>query len=425
VTRWPHALRSLAHRNLRLFFAGQAISLAGSWMQSVAQGWLVYRLTRSTELLGAVGFLSQIPVFLFGIWAGSLADRLPRRSVVLATQVNALLQATALAALTLSGAIRPWHVLALGFMLGLSYAFEIPARQAMLGELAGEDMPNALALNSSVVNLARVVGPALAGGVVAALGEGWCFALNALSFVGTIAALLAMRFEKAPRGEPVSARGHVAGGISYAFRTPHVRALFLLLATSSFFALPYVTLLPALARDVLGGDARTLGALHGSAGAGALTAGVLLMARRGIRGLGRRVAMGATLLGAGLAAVSLVRTPAAAYAALALAGFGYLTQVAGTMTLLQVLAPPEMRGRLMGVFSTVFVGLSPFGALAGGFAAQRLGTARVLLAGAAVVLAASIGFHVVLPKLRRGAVAAAAAAGVSLDAGSGTAKMPG
>jgi MFS family permease len=403
--RWPHALRSLAHRNLRLFFAGQAVSLVGTWMQSVAQGWLVYRLTRSTELLGVVGFLAQVPVFLFGVWAGSLADRLPRRRVVIATQLNALVQATILAALTFSGAIRPWHVLVLAFMLGLTYAFEIPARQTLLAEIAGLDMANALALNSTVVNLARVVGPALAGAVVAAVGEAWCFAFNAASFVATIAALLAMRLDE--RRPTAAARGgaHLAEGLAYAARTKHVRALLLLLACSSFFVLPYAVLLPAFAREALGGDARTLGALHGFAGAGALAAGVLLMMRRGIRGLGRRVAVGATLLAAGVAAAALSRTTPLCCAALAVAGFGYLTQVAGTMTLLQALSPPEMRGRLMGVFSTLFVGLTPFGALAGGIAAERFGIAHVLLAGAAILLAASAAFHAILPKLRRAVLA--------------------
>lgn len=401
--RWPHALRSLAHRNLRLFFAGQAVSLAGSWMQSVAQGWLVYRLTRSTALLGAVGFLGQVPVFLFGLWAGSLADRLPRRKVVLATQVNALLQALVLAVLTLSGAVRPWHLLALAFMLGLSYAFEIPARQSLLADIAGEDMPNALALNSTVVNMARVVGPALAGVVVAAVGEGWCFALNAVSFVGTILALLAMKLDERPVAAPTSRRAHLAGGVSFALHTPHVRALFLLLGASSFFALPYVALLPAYAHDVLRGDARTLGALQGAAGAGALAAGIALMSRRGIHGLGRRVAVGASLLGLGLGAAALVRSTPLACAALVVAGYGYLTQTAGTLTLVQSLAPDHLRGRLMGVFSTVFVGITPFGTLAGGVVAQRLGVSAVLLGGAGAVLAGSVAFHLALPRLRRGA----------------------
>jgi MFS family permease len=398
---WPDALRSLRHRNLRLFFGGQCVSLVGTWMQAVAQGWLMYRLTRSTQLLGLLGFLSQIPVSLFGIWAGSLADRYPRRRIVLATQVNAALQATVLAALTLTGAVRPWMLLVLVSMLGLSNAFEIPARQALLGEIAGEDMPNAVALNSSVVNGARAVGPALAGWAVAAVGEGVCFALNAVSFAGTIWALVVMDPPPPRPAHLGSRRGHLLEGLAYAGRTPHVRALLALLGTTSFCALPYVTLLPAFAKDVLGGDARLLGTLQGAAGLGALGAAVSLLVRKGLRGLGRRVAIGATLLGVGVGGLALSRSPALACLFLFLVGFGFLTQAAGTMTLLQGLAPEDMRGRVMGLFSTLFIGTTPFGSLAAGVAAARFGVPRVLFAGALVVLVASAVFHVVLPALRR------------------------
>jgi MFS family permease len=402
--RWPHALRSLRHRNLRLFFAGQAVSLVGTWMQGVAQGWLVYRLTHSTQLLGLLGFLTQVPVFLFGMWAGSLADRVPRRRIVLMTQLNALAQAALLATLTLTGAVQAWMLLPLAAMLGLSYAFEIPARQSLLGEIAGEDMPNALALNSTVVNGARVVGPALAGWLVAAVGEGACFALNAVSFAGTIYAVVMMS-PSPPRPQAGSQRGHLLEGLAYAGRTPHVKALLALLATSSFFALPYVTLMPVLAKDVLGGDARLLGLLQASAGVGALAAGISLMARAGLRGLGRRVGLGASLLGIGLAGVSLSRDAPLSCGFLVLAGFGYLTQAAGTMTLLQGLAPEEMRGRVMGLFSTLFVGVTPFGALVGGVAAGRFGAPRVLLAGSFVLLAATGAFLAALPRLRRAVLA--------------------
>lgn len=398
--RWPHALRSLQHRNLRLFFAGQCVSLVGTWMQSVAQGWLVYRLTHSTRLLGLVGFLAQIPVFLLGVWAGSLADRLPRKRIILATQLNALAQATLLATLTLTGVVRAWMLLPLALMLGLTYAFEIPARQSLLGDIAGEDMPNALALNSTVVNGARALGPAMAGWLVAAVGEGVCFGLNAVSFLGTIYAVAVMRVPP-PRPHSGSRRGHLLDGLAYAGRTPAVRALLALLAASSFFALPYVTFLPVFARDVLHGDARLLGLLQGSAGLGALTAGVLLMVRQGLRGLGRRVGIGATLLGVGLGGLSLSRTAPLSCAFLFLAGSGYLTQTAGTMTLLQVLAPAGMRGRVMGLFSMLFVGMTPFGALAGGVVAGRFGVPQVVRWGAAVVLLASVVFHAALPGLRR------------------------
>ncbi len=398
--RWPHALRSLSHRNLRLFFGGQCVSLVGTWMQSVAQGWLVYRLTRSTELLGLVGFVSQVPVFLFGVWAGSLADRIPRRRMVLSTQLNALVQASLLAALTLSGAVRPWHLLVLASMLGLTYAFEIPARQALLGDIAGADMPNAVALNSSVVNGARILGPALAGWMVAAVGEGWCFLLNAVSFLGTIAALLVMEVPH-PHGAHGSPREHLLDGLAYAGRTPHVLALLALLGTSSFFGMPYSTLLPVFAKDILRGGPALFGTMQSFAGLGALAGAVSLLLRTGLRGLGRRVGVGATALGAGLAVLALSRHPALSCAALLVAGFGYITQTAGTMTLLQGLAPAEMRGRVMGLFSTLFVGMTPFGSLAGGFAAHRFGAPRALLAGASAVLAASLAFHAALPRLRR------------------------
>jgi MFS family permease len=400
ASRWPHALRSLAKRDLRLFFGGQAVSLAGTWMQSVAQSWLVWRLTRSTQMLGLVNFLGSAPVFLFGIWAGSLADRHPRRRVVLATQTNAIVQATLLAALTLTGVVRPWHVLVLAAMLGMTYAFEIPARQALLADIAGDDFPNAIALNSSIVNAARVVGPSLAGLVVASVGEGWAFALNAASFVGTYWALLVMR----PPPQPPPTKGHRAHlleGLAYAGRTSHVRALLALLAFSSFFAMPYQTLLPALASDVLHGGPRLYGVLLACAGAGALVGAVGLLLRKGLRGLGRRVGLGATLLGLGVSGLGLSRHPALSAAALAVAGFGFITQMAGTMTLLQGLAPNELRGRVMGMFSTLFVGVTPFGSLAAGFGASHLGAARTLQVGGAVVVLASAAFHVALPRLRR------------------------
>jgi MFS family permease len=398
--RWPHALRSLARRDLRLFFSGQAVSLAGTWMQTVAQAWLVWRLTHSSRMLGLVSFLGSVPVFLLGIWAGSLADRFSRRRLVLLTQANAIVQAAVLAGITLAGLVRPWHVLVLAAMLGLTYAFEIPARQALLADLAGEDLPNAIALNSSIVNAARVAGPALAGVVVAAVGEGWAFALNALSFAGTYYALWVMR----PPPQPPARGGHAAHvleGLAYAGRTAHVRALLALLAASSLFALPYQTLLPVLASDVLGGGPRLYGTLLACAGGGALVGAVALLLRKELRGLGRRVGVGSTLLGAGVVSVAFSRHVALSAAALAVVGFGFITQMAGTMTLLQSLTPRELRGRVMGMFSTLFVGLTPFGALAAGLAASRFGAPRTLAAGGAVVICASLLFHAALPRLRR------------------------
>src|SRR5512137_1648774 len=221
----PHALRSLRNRNLRLFFAGQTVSLAGTWAQSTAQAWLVWRLTGSKEMLGLVGFLSQVPVTFLGVYAGSLADRFPRRRLVLATQINAVVQATLLAAVTLTGVVRPWHVLALALMLGLTNAFEVPARQALLADVAGEDMANAIALNSSIVNAARAVGPAIAGWLVATFGEGICFAFNALSFGGTLYALSVMKVPPQPVSAVKGRGAHIVEGFRWAWRDEYVRAL--------------------------------------------------------------------------------------------------------------------------------------------------------------------------------------------------------
>jgi MFS family permease len=291
-------------------------------------------------------------------------------------------------------------VIVLAAMLGMTYAFEIPARQALLADLAGEDMPNAIALNSSIVNAARVAGPALAGLVVASVGEGWAFALNAVSFAGTYYALLVMRPPPQPPATG-SRRAHVLEGIAYAGRTSHVRALLALLAASSFFAMPYQALLPVLSSEVLGGGPGLYGTLLACAGAGALAGALGLLLRKGLRGLGRRVAVGATLRGAGAVTLALSRSVALSAGALAVLGFGFITQMAGTMTLLQGLAPAEMRGRVMGLFSMLFVGVTPFGSLAAGFAASRFGAPRTLAAGGAVVLAASAAFHLALPRLRR------------------------
>lgn len=398
--QWPSALRCLRHRNLRLFFGGQAVSIVGNWMQSVAQGWLVWELTGSARMLGVVGFLSQVPVFLFGAWAGSLADRWPRRTIVLVTQVNAVAQATALAVLTLGGWVRAWMILPLAFMLGLTYAFEIPARQALLGDVAGEDMPNALALNSTIVNAARIVGPALAGVVVATAGAGVAFALNAVSFLGTLRALVIMEIPAA-RHHGRKPGPHLRAGMAWAWRTPVVRALLLLVAVSSVFGMSYVALLPVVAGQVLGGGPQLFGLLQSSAGLGALAGGIALMTRVGVEGLERRAGLGATLVGLGVLVAGMSRQPWLTSAALVVAGFGYVTQTAGTMTWLQAASPPDMKGRMMGLFSMLFVGMAPFGALAGGLAAARFGVAATLGVGAAVVLVASAAFHLSLSRLRR------------------------
>ena len=282
---------------MRLFFGGQAVSLVGTWMQNVAQSWLVWRITHSEAALGLVGFLSQIPVLLVGPFGGSAADRMPRRKLVIATQSAFALQALALAAVTLTGTVRPAWIYALAAFQGLIYAFDIPARQSLLADMAGAEFGNAIALNSSIVNGARMVGPAVAGAIVATLGEGLCFLGNGLSYLAIISTLFLMRFVE-PRREPVSTRGHLREGLEYAVRTPHFRTLLLLVGVSSVFGGPYVALMPAFANRVLGGEAGMLGWLFAASGLGALLGAASLLRRKGLPGLGRRAAWGATILGA-------------------------------------------------------------------------------------------------------------------------------
>jgi MFS family permease len=400
VLEWPDSLRCLRRRNLRLFFAGQALSLVGTWMQSVAMQWLVWRLTRNPAALGAVAFLGQFPVALLGAVGGAVADRYHRRTVVFTTQALATAQALVLAAVTLLGLIRPdntWIVYALAAALGTINAFDIPARQALLADMGEEDLGNAIALNSSIVNGTRLVGPAIAGVLVAAAGEGVCFLLNAVSYVAILASLAWMRF---PAAERRARGGGLAEGVRYALRTPHVRALLAALGTTSVFGLTYAALAPAFA-DRLGGGARLLGLLLSAAGLGALGGAASLLHRRGLDGMGRLVSWGMTAFGVGLLGFALSPSVPLSCLALVVVGAGFMLQVASTNTLLQSLAPPELRGRVMGLFSMVFVGISPLGALAAGWVAARLGAHLVVGLCASVVLAASLALHVALPELRR------------------------
>jgi len=397
--RLPVELRCLARRNLQLFFGGQLVSLIGTWMQSVALQWLVWRLTHSARLLGLIAFLSQFPVLLFGALGGSLADRLPRRQLVIATQVLAALQAAALAAVTLGRVAHEALVAALTALLGVVNAFDIPARQALLSDLAGDDLANAIALNSSVVNGTRMIGPAIAGALVASFGEAFCFLGNAVSYIGIIWSLTRMEVPDAPRPRP--APGHLAEGLRYAKATPHVRALLLLVAASSLFGLSYAALMPLFAARVLHGDARTLGALLGAVGLGALAAAVSLLRRQGLSGLGRRTAWGATVLAVGLLGLAGSRWRILSEAALFLVGFGFMSQMASTNTILQSLAPPGLRGRVMGLYSMLLIGMTPIGSLLAGALAARFGAPVTVAGGALVVLGAAVAFHFAIPALRR------------------------
>lgn len=399
----PHALRALQSRNFRLFVAGQLVSLIGTWMQMVAQAWLIYRLTGSAVLLGVAGFASQIPVFLLAPLGGVIADRLDRRRVLLVSQAAMMVLALALAILTLSGAVQVWQIFALAALLGVANAFDIPARQSFVVQMVGrEHLPNAIALNSSMVNGARLVGPAVAGAVVAAVGEGWCFLLNGVSYAGVIAALAAMRIPPADGGAraTVSAWESVVEGFAFSWHTRPVRALLLLLGLVSLMGMPYSVLMPIFADRVLGGGANAYGLLMAAAGLGALSASAVLTVRRDLRGLGRWIAVSASGFGASLILFSLSRSLWLSAALLVPAGFCMMLEMAASNTLVQAMVPDRLRGRVMAVYSMMFMGMAPLGALMAGALAAPIGAPATVAVGGAACVVGGLVFWARLPALR-------------------------
>ncbi|HYE15102.1 MAG TPA: MFS transporter [Pyrinomonadaceae bacterium] len=400
-SRLPAALRALRHRNYRLFFGGQLISLTGTWMQSVALSWLVYRLTGSTVLLGLVSFCGQIPVFMLAPFGGTLADRRDRRRVLVLTQGAAMILAFALSALALTGVIQVWHVFVLAASLGVVNAFDIPTRQAFVVDMVGrEDLVNAIALNSSTFNGARVVGPAVAGLLVAAIGEAWCFFANAVSYAAVIAGLLLMRVAVRRRGAQAgSALAGILEGFRFAGRTAPVRALLLLLGLVSLMGMPYAVLMPVFADRVLGGGASGLGLLMGASGLGALAGAVALAMRRGLSGLGRWVAFSSAGFGVSIILFSQSRSFWLSAALLVPAGFSMMVQMASSNTLIQSMVPDELRGRVMAVYSMMFMGMAPLGALLAGTLARAAGAPATVAAGGAACILGALVFGLRLPAL--------------------------
>ena len=398
--------RSFRHRNFALFFSGQLISLIGTWMQSVAESWLVFRLTKSSVLLGTVVFCSLIPSFLLAPFGGLLADRFSRRRILIITQTLSMILAFILAALTISGVIRVWHVLTLATLLGIVNAFDIPARQSFVVEMVGrEDLTNAIALNSSMVNGARVVGPAVAGLVVAAVGEGWCFFLNAVSYIAVITTLVLMKVGEVKRpATGVTALQRLAEGFRFVRHTAPIRALLLLIGAISLVGMPYATLMPVFADSILHGGAKGLGILMAASGTGALLGSLALATRDGVRGLGRWVAVSAMSFGVVLVAFSFSRSFWLSAAILILVGGAMMVQMASSNTLIQAMVPDELRGRVMAVYSMMFMGMAPFGALFAGALAERIGAPHTVAIGGVVSILAGGAFAVRLPKLREEAV---------------------
>lgn len=396
-------LRAFKHRNYRLFFGGQFISLTGTWMQSVAQSWLVYRLTGSAVLLGFVAFSGQFPVFLFATLGGAFADRHKRHRILVATQTASMLLAFVLAALTLTHRVQVWHVFVLAAQLGVVNAFDIPTRQAFVAEMVGrEDLINAIALNSSMFNGARIVGPAVAGILVATVGEGWCFFANAVSYMAVIAGLLLMKIKKRERILPSgSTLASIIEGFSYVGRTGPVRSLLSLIGLISLLGMPYVVLMPIFADQILHGGARGLGLLMGASGVGALIGALSLAARSGARGLGRLVAFAVSGFGISLILFSFSHSFWLSAALLLPVGFFMIVAMASTNTLIQTLVPDNLRGRAMAVYGMMFMGMAPFGALLAGAIAHRLGAPITVALGGGVCIVASIVFALRLPAFRR------------------------
>jgi MFS family permease len=371
-------------------------------MQSVAQSWLIYRMTGSSFWLGMIGFSSQLPVLLLAPIGGALADRTRRHRIILATQSSSMGLAFALAGLTLGGLVRPYHVFVLGALLGVVNAFDIPARQSFLVEMVGrEDLGNAIALNSSMFNSARLVGPAVAGVLVGWIGEGYCFLANAVSFIAVIAGLLAMRlppWSPPPRG--ASTLHGIVEGFRFVGRTPPIRAVLLLLGLVSLLGMPYVVLMPVFADSILHGGPKALGLLMGSTGAGAIVGALRVAARRELRGLGRWVATGAIAFGVSLVLFSQSHWLPLSMALLVPAGFAMMVQMSGTNTLVQSMVPDALRGRVMAVYSMMFMGMAPLGALYAGTMATRIGARATVLCAGLACIAGGIAFASYWPHLR-------------------------
>jgi MFS family permease len=399
--KWATTLRALRHRNFQLFFSGQLISLTGTWMQSVAQAWLVYSMTKSALLLGAVGFASQIPVFLFAPFGGITADRVNRQRLVIATQTASMILAGILAWLTLSGRVHVWHIFVLAGLLGVVNAFDIPGRQSFLIDMVGkEDLMNAIALNSSMFNGARVIGPAVAGILVARIGEGWCFAANAISYIAVIIGLLLMKVRSVPRISNRSPIEDIIEGFRWVNRTKIIRSLLLLIGLVSLVGMPYTVLMPVFADKILHGGARGLGILMGATGVGALFGALTLAAKTGIKGLGRWVTITCATLGISLFLFSFSTSFWLSAALLLPCGYSMMLQMACSNTLIQTIVPDHLRGRVMSLYSMMFMGMAPFGAFFGGALANRIGAPMTVAIGGIACVLGAIWFGRALPELR-------------------------
>ncbi|MGB8322351.1 MAG: MFS transporter [Candidatus Acidiferrum sp.] len=390
----PARFRALKHRNFQLFTIGQLISLIGTWMQTTAQQWLVYKLTGSVVLLGVFGFASQVPMLLLAWMGGYVGDRYNRHRGVIITQSCSMVLAFVLAALTLTHTIREWHLILIAFLVGIVNAFDVPIRQAFFVHMVGkEDLPNAIALNSSIFNGARVVGPAIAGFAIVLVGEGWCFFLNGLSYIAVLVALFMMRIEpRKSRPKDESPLRSFVQGFQFAMRDVPIRSALLMLSLLSLFGLQYAVFLPIYAHDILHGGAKALGLLMSAAGVGAVLGALQFAARTHYKGLAKWIATTCTTCAIGLIVMSHATSFWLCAAVLFVVGFAATSQMAATNTIIQERVPEELRSRLMAVYATMFMGVQPIGALLAGGVAKRIGTPDALLLLGSIVLAGCIAF---------------------------------
>ncbi len=390
-------------KNYRLFFAGQGISLIGSWMTQIATIWLVYDLTKSPFMLGIVGFTSQVPSFILAPVGGVFVDRFSRYRTIIGTQILSMIQSLALAVLALTGVIQVWHIIALSLFQGFINAFDAPARQAFVPELVErrDDLANAIAINSTMFNGARLIGPAIGGLLIASVGAAYCFLIDGLSYIAVIIALLAMKIKARTSvvdiGNPLQ---RIKEGFDYAFGFPPIRALLLLSALVSFFGMQYTVLVPVFAEKILQGGAETLGFLMAASGVGALFGGIYLATRRTILGLGKWISVAPAILGVGLISFSLSRFLPLSLLTMLFVGFGTIIQVASSNTILQTIVDEDKRGRVMSLYTMSFLGTIPFGNLLGGALADRITAPTTLIIDGIVCILGSIFFGRQLPVLR-------------------------
>ena len=403
-SRLAFALRALKYRNYRLFFGGQIVSLVGNWMTSIATSWLVYRLTGSAWMLGVIGFAGQLPAFLLAPFAGIMVDRVNKHRMLVITQTLAMMQSFALAALTLSGHATIEGLILLNVIDGIITAFDMPLRQSFVIEMIEkkEDLGNAIALNSSMVNAARLIGPSLGGAIIALAGEGWCFFLDGASFLAVIFALLAMKVRIVPP-RPRHAGGPVAEmreGWDYATSSVPIRSIISLLALVSLIGVPYTVLIPLYAGKILNGGPHTLGLMMTATGTGALAGAIWLATRKSVLGLGRVIPISAAAFGLGLIGFAYSTTLWLSLPLLLLTGAGFMTQMASSNTIVQTIVDDDKRGRVMSFFMMAFLGTAPFGSLLAGSMAERFGAPRTLVFGGLCCLAGALWFARGLKELR-------------------------